>query len=138
MVSTILSSNAATVLNVVVEVVSDDSVRVSWDRIDLPEIMGYRIYYSLAGSAQNMTNSLSVPVSSNSVIVDSLVSEEIYIFQVTAIADVYGVATEGARSLIGGASVTVFSNTQERGMITFNYAKVRVKENVRISLKQEV
>ena len=40
-------------MNVVVEVVSATSVRVSWDRIDLPEITGYTVYYSQTGNRRD-------------------------------------------------------------------------------------
>ena len=33
-------------MNVVVEIASDTSVRVSWDSVDIPEITGYTVYYT--------------------------------------------------------------------------------------------
>ena len=70
--------------NVEVEVVSDSSVRVSWDRIALPEITGYRVYYSETGSEEEVF--VTVPSSADSVVVGDLLNDVEYQFQVAAIA----------------------------------------------------
>ncbi len=74
-------------MNVEVEVVSDDSVRVSWDSIDLPEITGYVVHYSLT-RGDNTTIERSVKVSNaNSVLIGFLVTEMEYLFQVSALGE---------------------------------------------------
>ena len=73
-------------MNVVVEVVSATSVRVSWDRIDLPEITGYTVYYSQTGNRQRRQQSgeesVTVPSSASSVVIGDLESNVQYQFQV--------------------------------------------------------
>ena len=54
----------AGVMNVEVEVISASSVRVSWDRFDIPEITGYTVHYNQMGSmtreSRNVSSSTSV------------------------------------------------------------------------------
>ncbi len=73
-------------MNVEVEVVSDDSIRVSWDSIDLPEIPGYVVHYSLA-RGDNTTIEHSVKLSNNSVLICCLMTEIEYLFRVAALAE---------------------------------------------------
>ena len=40
--------------------VSDDSVRLSWERIDLPEIAKYKVHYTLTEQRQNETIEYSI------------------------------------------------------------------------------
>ena len=89
-----------------VEVVTDMSVRVSWDALDIPEITGYIVYYS-----QTCGNALSrnVANSSNSVVIGDLVNNAEYQFQVAAIADLDGVVVIGERSI---PSILITSTTQ--------------------------
>ena len=79
------------VLNVEVEVVSGNSVRLSWDIIDLAEITGYTVHYSLA-EEENETIEYLLKVSNvtNAVLIGCLVMEVEYQFQVVAMAEVDG------------------------------------------------
>ena len=78
-------------MNVVVEVVSDTSVRVSWNIVDIPEITGYTIYYSQTGNRKRQSEeSITVPSSDNSVVIEGLLNNVEYQFQVVAIAELDG------------------------------------------------
>ena len=86
-------------MNVVVETVSDSSVRVSWDSVDIPEITDYTVYYSQTGNRKRQSEgSITVPSSDNSVVIEDLSSAE-YQFQVAAIAEVDGEMIVGQRSI---------------------------------------
>ena len=86
---------AAVVMNVKVEELTSTSVRVSWDRIDIMEITNYTVYYSATGNEHSVT----VPSSQNSLVIDDLLSDMDYQFQVAAIALLYGdVRVMGQRS----------------------------------------
>jgi fibronectin type 3 domain-containing protein len=82
-----------------VEVVSANSVRVSWDSIDIPEITGYSIYYSQTGNRERQCE-VTVPSSVNSVVIEGLVNNEEYQFQVAAIAVLDGEIITGRRSML--------------------------------------
>ena len=89
---------AAVVMNVQVEELTSTSVRVSWDRIDIMEITSYTVYYSATGSRRN-EKSITVASSQNSVMIDNLLSDVDYQFQVAAVAFLYGdVRVKGQRS----------------------------------------
>ncbi len=95
------------VMNVEVEMVSDDSVRVSWDSVDLPEIIGYVVYYSQteATATDILESSLHVTNSTNSVVIENLLSNVEYQFQVAAsIADLDGEIRVGPRSTLNATS----------------------------------
>ena len=81
------------VVNVEVEVVTDVSVRVSWDSLDIPEITGYIVYYSKTENEQ----SANVTTSTNSVVIGDLMNNMEYQFQVAAIAELGGVSVVGER-----------------------------------------
>ena len=86
-------------MNVVVETVSDSSVRVSWDIVDIPEITSYTVYYSQTGTRKRQSEeSITIPSSDNSVVIEGLSSAE-YQFQVVAIAEVNGELFVGQRSI---------------------------------------
>ena len=92
--------NIALVMNVEVEVVSDTSVRVSWDGVDIPEITGYTVYYSQTGNRKRQSEeSITVPSSDNSVVIEGLLNNVKYQFQVAAIAELDGDVIMGQRSL---------------------------------------
>ena len=88
-------------MNVVVEVVSAGSVRVSWDCLIIPEITGYIVYYSQTGNTQSM----NVTTSTNSVLIDGLMNNVEYQFQVAAIAELDGDVLVGERSVLNSVSV---------------------------------
>ena len=74
--------------------ISADSVRVSWDDLDIPEITGYNIvYYSQRGNIDFM----NVSMSTNSVVISGLMSNVEYQFQVVALA---GSVSFGERSFL--------------------------------------
>ena len=89
-------------MNLVVEVVSDTSVRVSWDSVDIPEITGYTVYYSQTGNRKRQSEeSITVPSSDNSVVIEGLLNNVEYQFQVVAIAELDdGDVFTGLRSLL--------------------------------------
>ena len=87
----------AVVMNVRVEELTSTSVRVSWDRIDITEITNYTVYYSATGSRRN-EQSITVSSFQNSVMIDDLLSNVEYQFQVAAVALLYGnVRVKGQR-----------------------------------------
>ena len=89
----------ALVMNVEVEVVSDTSVRVSWDSVDIPEITGYTVYYNQTGNRKRQSEeSITVPSSDNSVVIEGLLNNVEYQFQVVAIAELDGDVIMGQRS----------------------------------------
>ena len=89
---------AALVMNVRVEELTSTSVRVSWDGIDIMEITNYTVYYSTTGSRRN-EQSITVASSQNFVMIDDLLSDMDYQFQVAAVALLYGdVRVMGQRS----------------------------------------
>ena len=95
-------------MNVEVEVVSDTSVRVSWDSVDIPEITGYTVYYSQTGNRKRQSEeSITVPSSDNSVVIEGLLNNVEYQFQVVAIAELYGGVIMGQRSLLSGIVVAL-------------------------------
>ena len=90
----------ALVMNVEVEVVSDTSVRVSWDSLDIPEITGYTVYYNQTANRKRPSEeSITVPSSDNSVVIEGLLNNVEYQFQVAAIAEVDGDVIVGQRSM---------------------------------------
>ena len=98
----------ALVMNLEVEVVSDTSVRVSWDSVDIPEITGYIVYYSQTGNRKRQSEeSITVPSSDNSVVIEGLLNNAEYQFQVAAIAELDGDVIMGQRSLLSGIVVAL-------------------------------
>ena len=84
-------------MNIMVEFLPAGLVRVSWDRLDIPEITSYVVYYSRQSAIEE---SLSVNVSSseNSVIINDLMPGVEYLFQVIAEAQLDGEILVGERS----------------------------------------
>jgi hypothetical protein len=89
-------------LDVRVEQVSDSSVRVSWNALDnLPEVTGYRVYYSQKGSRKRQAGEVSVDItdpSQDSVIIGDLETAVQYQYQVAAIVMLVGMEFIGNRS----------------------------------------
>ena len=95
-------------MNVVVEVVSDTSVKVSWDSVDIPEITGYTVYYSQTGNRKRQSEeSITVPSSDNSVVIEGLLNNVEYQFQVVAIAELDGDVIMGQRSVLSRVVVAL-------------------------------
>ena len=87
----------AMVVNVEIDMISSTSLRVSWDRLDIPEITRYIIYYSQTGNSE-MVASVDVSVSENSVTIEDLMSNIQYQFEVVGVAEVEGATLMGERS----------------------------------------
>ena len=79
------------VMNAEVEITSATSVRVSWDRLDIPEITGYTVYYSQR--QRDITEHIFSH--ENSVIIDNLLSDVEYHFEVVAVAELDGDVVTG-------------------------------------------
>ena len=77
------------------EVVSATSIQVSWDRLDIPEITRYIVYYSQTGNGEMVT---TVSGSENSVTIENLITDFEYQFQVVAVAELDGEVVMGERS----------------------------------------
>ena len=93
----------AEVMGVDVEILTDTSVRVSWERIlNIPEITHYTVFYSGAGSRKRQTDCeqfRNVPSSNSSVDIEGLVGDAMsYQFVVIAVATVDNVEISGERS----------------------------------------
>ena len=93
----------AKVMNVQVEFVSDSSVRVTWDSIDNSMITNYTVYYFLNVTEDyeaEVNESIIVPSSVNSVVIENLTESNItdYQFQVAATTEINGEVIMGARS----------------------------------------
>ena len=87
----LLSLHAATVINVDVEILSATAVMVSWDKVDIPEIVGYIVYYNVIDTGIRNTQSINVTRSVTSVEIEGLLNYADYQFQVAVIAEVDGV-----------------------------------------------
>jgi hypothetical protein len=79
------------VTSVEVEILSNTSVMVSWNGVDI-EVSGYIIYYrQTLNGVREVENSLTVPNSVTSKMVENLSGDTIYIFQVAALdGDIVG------------------------------------------------
>ena len=81
--------------NITALVLSSISVRVSWDRLEIPEITGYIVYYSRTGNSEMATIETSILVTvidseETFVVIDYLSSGVEYQFQVVAVAELDG------------------------------------------------
>ena len=94
-------SPLAMVTNITVLLLSATSVRVSWDRLDIPEITGYIVYYIQTGNSEMVTIETSVTVIGSEetfVVIDHLRSGVEYQFQVVAVAELDGDVVMGEKS----------------------------------------
>ena len=81
------------------------SVRVVWERIDVPGITNYTIYYSAVGNRMTQSEqSVTVSGSKNSIVIMGLLNNVEYQFQVVAIGTVNGQEVVGERSQVNSAS----------------------------------
>ena len=105
-------------MNVIVAVLSDTAVQVRWDRLDIPEITGYIVYYSQTGNSEMETTEQSVNISNSDtfVIIDNLIGLTLYQFEVVAVAELNGDAVIGQRShissIIGLPSTLIRTSTE--------------------------
>ena len=85
-------------MNVMVEMLSNTSVNVSWENIDTSEpTISYRVYYyyNQSGNMDAFVNA-----SSNSIVINDLICNVEYMFYVVVIAEVDGQTFTGQRSMI--------------------------------------
>ena len=84
-------------MNVMVEMLSNTSVSVSWENIDTSELtISYRVYYFYNQSG-NMDAFINA--SSNYIVIDNLISNVEYLFYVVVIAEIDGQIFIGQRSM---------------------------------------
>ena len=83
-------------MNVMVEMLSNTSVNVSWESIDTSELtISYRVYYyNQPGNTDAFVNA-----SRNSIVIDNLTSNVEYLFYVVVFAEVDGQTLTGQRSM---------------------------------------
>ena len=83
----------------VMGVLVETSVNVSWETVTFPGIMSYTVYYRPTGSDEGESErSVIVPSSQSSVVIEGLVSNVEYKFQVAAVAELEGILHPGERS----------------------------------------
>ncbi len=85
------------VMNVDIEQLTDTSVLVSWDQI-LADNINYTVYYKPSADMERNEQSMTVPSSESSVVIENLMTNVEYEFQVAATAELEGVPFPGARS----------------------------------------
>ena len=101
-----LKINAAMVTGVMVEQLTTNSVRVSWDEIPVDGIT-YRVYYSQTGNRKRQSTEMSMDSTTNSVDIDGLDSNVEYQFQVVAVVVI--TYYMGERSFLDDDSILVMT-----------------------------
>ena len=82
------------------ELLPDASVNVSWESFTLSGIVYYTIYYRPIETMGNQIDqSVTVPSSESSVVIEDLMADVEYLFEVVAIAELEGHLFPGERSL---------------------------------------
>ena len=99
--------DTAVVMNVEVEITSATSVRVSWDRLDIPALTGYIVYYSQRHIIVTIEQSVNASSGENSVIIDNLLTGVEYQFEVVAVAELLGDVATGERLLSERVTVLI-------------------------------
>ena len=107
----------AVVMNVEVEITSATSVRVSWDRLDIPELTGYIVYYSQR-HINTIEQSVNASSGENSVIINNLLTGVEYQFEVVAVAELLGDVATGERLLSERVTCTVLISLDRTTTIT--------------------
>ena len=97
------------IANVRVEREGTNSVQVTWERINVPGITSYTVFYSTTGTSKRQFNeqSVTIPSSESSVVIMSLVSNVEYKFQVVAIGTLNGQDVVGDRSVLSSTSMII-------------------------------
>ena len=108
-------STVAVVMRVVVEPVSNTSVNVSWESVTVPGIVNYTVYYRPETMRRQCEQSVTVPSSDSSVVIEDLITNVEYQFQVATVAELGGVISLGERSpstqvLVASPTPTLSSN----------------------------
>ena len=80
-----------------VQIVTDTSVRVSWERIlNIPEITHYTVFYSRAGEQDDLEHYMNIAVTEDTVVIGNLRGgARSYQFVVVAVATVDNVEIPG-------------------------------------------
>ena len=109
----------AKVQNVLVEILTLTSVKVSWDRLDFLEITQYLVYYTQTENRKRQVESLvKVPATFGSVVISNLTSGRSYLFEVQAEVVLDGIVIVGPRS---ERNTVIF--TELRGGSKFSFRK---------------
>ena len=85
------------VTNVQVQALSENSVKVFWRRLDIPEVAYYIVYYRPTESTEEQI--VTTPSNSTSITVTELIKNVEYQFQVAAVAVVYEQEVTGLKSI---------------------------------------
>ena len=101
--------HAAIVMNITVVKLSATSLRVSWDRLDIPEITGYLIYYTQTEMLAS-EKSLMVPSSEHFANIEDLMTGVEFQFQVVAVAEFDGDIIMGERSNVSVSRLSPTNN----------------------------
>ena len=89
----------AKVKNVVLEVLAADAVRVSWDKLNLPGITKYHVYYRPKDETKKQPETeVQVPGNNTSVFINKTFDAGLYVFEVVAQQQVGGQNVVGLRS----------------------------------------
>ena len=97
---------------VLLMVVSATSIHVSWDRVEISEVTGYRVYYTLTVAVCTCAEQfIDVSGSDNSVTIDNLLTDVEYQFQVVAVAELDGDVIVGERSNVSASRPTATLTT---------------------------
>ena len=92
-------------LAVEVEVVSRTSVRVSWNMIEIPvggvPLQGYTVYYRQKMTRKKQSElSVTVPSYENNVVIENLITNMVYEFEVATVMEQNGETIMGVRSSV--------------------------------------
>ena len=95
--------------------VSNTSVNVSWESVTIPGMVTYTVYYRPSGTMRQCEQSVTVPSSDSSVVIEDLITNVEYQFQVSTIVELEGVVFLGERSpstqvLVASPTSTLSSN----------------------------
>ncbi len=92
------------------DILSQTSVNVSWENISIPRIVNYTVYYKLTKIVGGQSEqSVTVPNSDSSVVIEELITGMEYQFQVAAIAKLEGAGQRSVPTKV--ALPTMPSNT---------------------------
>ena len=98
MVFCVLSPKAV-VTTILVKPLSVTSVNVSWENVTVPGIVSYIVYYRPTNTIERRNErSVTVPSSEDSVVIEDLIANVEYQFQVATIAQLGGTLFTGQRS----------------------------------------
>lgn len=73
-------------MNIQVQALSENAVNISWSKLRNPEIVQYIVYYKPTADMTSMEESANIPSENISIIVEGLMEDAEYQFQVAAVA----------------------------------------------------